>query len=247
VKVFLAGVDRLSFLPLLWNNGARRILINYWDWRNRFHKLIPELQKYNFEVLLDSGAYVKAAKINVKDYAEFLGKYKDYFCGYFNLDSLYADDNVAVSMDNQEYLESQGLTPIPVYHFGEPIEVLHELLHSHSHIGIGGCARKSSNTVDAWLKTLELHRYSWVQWHVLGITAKSVLENNPSITSVDSTKWLVGRRFGMLVNESGVGQTPSKLGNDEMTKINIEWHLKLEVLLHQSKGIPMPSVFPKVS
>ena len=74
--------------------------------------------KYDFNENEDVRQYLD-------EYCDFIHKYKDQLSGYVNLDIIY---NAEQSYDNQMYMESKGLRPIPVFHYGEDFKWLKNYL-----------------------------------------------------------------------------------------------------------------------
>lgn len=130
---------------------------------NRFlekeFKLNPDL----FRVVLDSGAhtifnfmfagesgvkgehsrvyanydYMKTAEFKkyLDAYIEYLLKYGSMYDFYVTLDII---GNPQASWEVTEYMESFGLHPMPVYHFGEDESWIKKMLDKYDYIGIGG-------------------------------------------------------------------------------------------------------------
>lgn len=237
MKIYFAGVDRPSFLGELQRCGAKRILISYADYRKSFPTFAKHLAEYNFSVLLDSGAYsayTRGIKLDVAEYAKFLKTWGSEFEGYFGLDIIGDFDK---TWDNQDYLEDQGLRPIPVFHYGEPAEILRFMTKQYKRIGIGGMVPQSNATLDKWLPTVFYNKdgqekYSGIKFHALGLATTYLLEKYPW-NSADSTKWLIGRKFGHTLHEhQGRGRDDSII---DKTQHNIEWHLKLEREIKQTE------------
>lgn len=207
MKIYFAGVDRHSFLPILWEARVRRIMINYYDFRNTFQNLLEHLKQYDFDILLDSGAYpayTRGVKIDVKEYANFLKKYGEYFEGYFNIDDIESFDK---TWDNQDYLESEGLKPIPVFHYGEPIETLKIISRQYEFIGIGGMVPISKQKLDNWLQFVFFNKdgqekFPEIKFHGLGLTTYDLMQKYP-FYSCDSSKWLISKKFGKTLDDYG--------------------------------------------
>ena len=69
-------------------------------------------------------------------YAQYILQHKDKIEVYTNLDIV---NNPHATWENQQYFESLGLSPLPVWHFGSDISWLkHYLRKGYDHIGIGG-------------------------------------------------------------------------------------------------------------
>ena len=138
-------------------------------------------------VMLDSGAfsaYNSGQVIDIDKYIQFI---KDNEIDlYFNLDVI---GNVEGTVANQHYMESQGLNPIPVYHYGETLEYLDYLVEQgYSYIGLGGTVGKSVKQRQEFFDEV-FARHPNIDYHGLGVTAKALVESY-NWYSCDSTTWL---------------------------------------------------------
>ena len=82
----------------------------------------------NISLFLDSGAYSawsKGIEINIDEYIEFVKKYKDNLTVYANLDDINSPEK---TWENQRYMESKGLKPLPCFHYGEDVKYLKRCL-----------------------------------------------------------------------------------------------------------------------
>lgn len=117
----------------------------------------------NFRVSLDSGAHTlynfmfagasgvkgtfsrenasyeymetQAFKDYLEGYIKFLHEYGHEYEFYVTLDII---GNPEKSWEVTEYMESCGLHPIPVYHFGEDIKWMERMVEKYDYVGIGG-------------------------------------------------------------------------------------------------------------
>lgn len=91
----------------------------------------------------DSGAFsahTLGAAITIGEYATWLEKWAALFPLYASLDVL---DDWRASARNQKALERRGLTPIPVFHGGEPWKVLEAMIERYEYVALGGMAAGS--------------------------------------------------------------------------------------------------------
>ena len=150
-------------------------------------------------ILADSGAFsahTKGARIDIAEYADWLHRWKHLFSVYVNLDVIGDADK---SWANQQYLESRGLHPLPVFHAGSPWSALERMCESHSYIGIGGIAIRRQRDYMPW--AIRVHRFMQsrgVLAHGFGATAWDALRL-PAWKSCDSTSWQAGQRYGSLL------------------------------------------------
>ena len=104
--------------------------------------LLPRLEAGAFErVILDSGAFAVISSgrvIPIEDYATFVARFGRLFDVVVNLDDIAGD--LETTHANQAILEAaapEGVEILPVFHEGEPSEVLEGYLVDHDHIGVG--------------------------------------------------------------------------------------------------------------
>lgn len=144
------------------------------------------------KIFLDSGAYsaiTKGIKINIDDYISFIKENQKHIELYANLDSI---GDWKTTMDNQRYMESRGLSPLPVYHYGEPKEVLEELCKRYEYIALGGLVGASVQNQEQWLSLCFsiIKRYWPKKIHGFGINSVRIWKQFP-FYSVDSTRWIL--------------------------------------------------------
>lgn len=85
--------------------------------------------------------HTKAFKEYRDKYIEHLHEYGHIYDFYVGLDIIYNHEG---TMEVQDYLESCGLFPLPVFHYGEPFEVLEDYIDRYEYIGVGGLGQGKS-------------------------------------------------------------------------------------------------------
>lgn len=198
MKLYLSERD---FQQLYWG-GAKRCFVSYYFYQDL---QLERLLYKNFlnglpEIFADSGAfqgYSMGKELSVDKYAQWLYQWKHLFIGYANLDSI---DSEAKTMENQEYLESCGLKPLPVFHVTSDFKQLEYLLENYDYIGLGGMVpyMKEIKKIMPWLiKCWKLKNKinSRAKFHGFGCTNWEILSKLPWY-SVDSSTWTVANRFG---------------------------------------------------
>ena len=184
MKVYFGGCEYPKALNQLHSQGIETVMFSYaakpsvnsWQMAKEF----------GMEVLLDSGAFSAWSRgqiIKVQEYAECLIKWQPQ--KYFNLDVI---GNSESTQKNQKYLESRGFSPIPVFHIGEPLGLLDELVKRYGIVGLGGTVGKPHKQRRNWLNQV-YSRHPNGRFHGLGITHHELITAYP-FYSVDSTWWL---------------------------------------------------------
>lgn len=132
------------------------------------------------------------------DYCAFLFDHEDDLEFYVNVDIIY---NPEATLEVQAYMESCGLNPIPVFHYGEPIELLRHYIDNYEYIGVGGLGQKAS--VQSYIEfgdrvfkeVCNKHGTPRVKVHGFAMTAFQLMERYPWY-SCDSSTWTSLSRNG---------------------------------------------------
>ncbi|MCP4953979.1 MAG: hypothetical protein GY922_19240 [Proteobacteria bacterium] len=149
------------------------------------------------KIFLDSGAYsalTQKKTIDVGRYADWLLQYGHLFEVHANLDVI---GNADGTWENQQYLESRGLSPIPVFHTGEPWHVLDKLLERYDYIALGGMVGWNKDRLLPWaVRCFKNARATGrhIRFHGFGLTTWQIVVSLPWYT-VDSTSWNAVVRF----------------------------------------------------
>lgn len=161
-----------------------------------------ESRSNKVELFLDSGAYSAATQkveIKIEDYISFIKENKQYIHVYANLDVI---GNPAATWKNQMIMEKAGLSPIPVFHYGQDIKWLLKIISKkYPYIALGGMVGKSTSVLANWLDTIwntyltDDEGYPICKVHGFGMTAFSLMRKYPWY-SVDSTSWVLQGRLG---------------------------------------------------
>lgn len=160
----------------------------------------PEWPKYYF---LDSGGFTarqQNVKIDVREYAEYINHYEVKYC--FNLDT----NDVQETISNQRYLDSNvNATIIPIYHYSDYGNKDHRgmvegMIQDYELISLGGVVKSGVGKPD--IKRMYDYVFDKtrdkVKVHGLGVTSLDMLKKYP-FYSVDSTSYLSGRKYGVVM------------------------------------------------
>lgn len=130
-------------------------------------------------------------------YITFIKEKRHLFDVYANMDDIHDPQK---TLRNQRILESELLSPIPVYHSREHPDRLKYYCENYSYIGIGG----SSSLMERAF-TLAMKFNPNIKIHGFGVGAPRLITDYPW-ESVDSTKWLMNGRYGMIFIWTGPQQ-----------------------------------------
>lgn len=184
------------------NEGRAHVLVSYAYYKSfdldEFFGKFPEKPR----VFADSGAFTafhSGGRVNVKEYAAWLTRWKHHFSVMANLDVIgFGDATVEEGFRNLGFLEKAGLPVIPVYHGGESMQVFERMLaRGYDYIAIGGAARKHPAITAPWLVQCFQRAEGKAVLHGFGTTWHKILFMFPWY-SVDSSTWANGRRYGEL-------------------------------------------------
>jgi len=240
MKIFFAGSETNSANLVLQAKGVQDRLYSFFSikntpgWLANAHKMFPC-------ILLDSGGFVartKGVEIKIEEYGDFIAQNKQYVFAYANLD--YKDTNR--TLYNQNYLESRGLHPVPVYHVDEWLDKKYDLLDSYlakyPYVALGGAAKDKGgkSVLHPFLSAMFARSKGKTRFHGFGITDVQYLKKYP-FYSVDSTSWNQGGRYGNSLEYENFNIKSKKkdmhlfyrknCGYKRRDDINIEVYLKM--------------------
>jgi len=194
MKLYFAGASSVTDINCLVEDGAQRALLSY-----HYIKKNPDVVKTwgNRDLFIDSGAFSAkslGAPIAVEDYADWLLTTKPKI--YANLDVI---GDYRGTAKNQDYLESRGLTPLPVMHANTPEHEIRRLFAGYDYLAFGGLvplARQRNKLMSVISRVFSIAKDFWpIKIHGFGMTGIPILKGFPWY-SVDSTSYLATRRFG---------------------------------------------------
>lgn len=179
------------------------VLISYADIMRRpgvwTREILPRLEARTWSsVILDSGAFTVISagiEIDADEYGAFVAEYGHLFDVVVNLDDIAGD--LEATRRNQTTLERYapaGTDILPVFHQGEPWEVLEEYVQRHDYIGVGFARKPGGKFATsiaerrAFLREFFARVGGRAKVHGFGMTAHA-REGYP-FASVDSTTWI---------------------------------------------------------
>jgi hypothetical protein len=157
----------------------------------------------NMDFFLDSGAfsaYTKGVEIDIKEYCDFIKEHQDIITHYAVLDVIGSAEG---TLKNQQFMEEQGLHPVPCYHYGEDTKYLEHYVANYDYVAIGGMVPVSTKDLLPWLDRIFAKHicnddgYPRCKTHGFGLTTISLMVRYPWY-SVDSTSWVMTGRFGAI-------------------------------------------------
>lgn len=171
---------------------------------------VDDIRRQGRQVFLDSGAFSAwniGKPVDINAYISYVQR---------NADILRVDDGVPMfsvldgigdpklTWENQAYMESKGVKPLPCFHFGEDPAYLEWYIRHYPYITIGGMVGQHPAALIDWLDVI-WSRYLLgadgrprLKVHAFGITSIPIMKRYPWY-SVDSSRWLQTAIFGSLV------------------------------------------------
>lgn len=162
-------------------------------------KLLGAMPVRRIRFFADSGAHsarTLGIHLDVDSYAQWVKKWAPWFTVYANLDVIGAPQ---ATRDNQTYLEEvHGLSPMPVFHTGEPFDVLERYLaDGYTYIALGKLLGNPVSVLRPWLARCFQMAHGTAVFHGFGMTHWAMLRAFPFYT-VDSSSWGAVFRYGRL-------------------------------------------------
>jgi len=156
------------------------------------------------ELFLDSGAWsawTHKKEVDLDAYIKHIHTYKHLLTTYANLDDMTSPEK---TWENQREMERQGLSPLPVYHAGEPIKYL-DMAMEYPYFGIGGVAMRSTTALSKQFDYMfsiicpkSNGYFPLNKVHGFGMTIRQFLWRYPFF-SVDSTSWVAFSKYALVL------------------------------------------------
>lgn len=249
MKLYFAGAEPKSLREILREEGVKNILVSFFYLKDKDGEKMREISSRFESVFLDSGGFsaiTRDVPISVEKYRDYLKKIEAKNVIYANLDLKTYEE----TKKNQRFLESNGLNPIPVYHFSEydskHREVILDYIKTNKYIAVGGIAGMSLSEVQRknYFNYIFKHTRQDIKVHGFGITGKRMLQEYP-FYSCDSTTWQARMRYGntMLKENKRLRITKNKTfkwNHRRFIRDEIKQTLKLEAditKLWEKRGI----------
>jgi len=172
---------------------------------------VAMIRRDKTKLFLDSGAFSAhslGADIDIDAYINYVGNNQDIIATDTETGSLLASvldgiGSAKKTLENQKTMESQGVTPLPCFHFGEPEEYLVHYIDNYPYITLGGLVPVSTKEAIIWLDRLWEKYLSnengspRVKVHAFGVTTLDLMRRYPW-ASVDSSTWVQTARVGNI-------------------------------------------------
>lgn len=164
------------------------------------------------DLFLDSGAYsawTQGAVIDLVEYIAFIKQHQDMLGLYANLDVIGEGgkapcrETAEMTLANQNQMEDAGLSPLPVFHFGEPLEYLQYYVDNYDYMALGGLAALTPDKIRPFLDNCFSNYICGqdgipkIKVHGFAVTSHKLMICYPWY-SVDSTSWVMTSRMGSI-------------------------------------------------
>lgn len=195
-----------------------RVLVSYHTYskptnRGKMAELVGHIEHDSgcpAQVFVDSGAFtahMAGIKISASEYGDWLHEYKPLVNCYASLDVI---GDYRGSMRNLRELEAMGLAPMPVWHAGEPFEVLRDYCQDYRYVAIGGIVNRNMRELGPHLvRWFRLGAETQTAFHGFGMTDWGCIATFPWY-SVDSSSAGSAYRYGnvhVFLSDSGEFKT----------------------------------------
>jgi len=178
-----------------------KVLCSYAYFRTpKFGEFLDEMHAGPVMIFGDSGAHsarTLGITLTLDGYAQWAHQWDQRLALYANLDVIGAPE---ATWTNQRALEDQhGLTPIPVFHTGEPWSYLERYIdEGYTYIALGKLLGNPLSELLPWLDTAFRIANGRAVFHGFGMTTWDVIRRLP-FYSVDSSTWSQPYRFGSVM------------------------------------------------
>lgn len=144
--------------------------------------------------------YFKTAEFKeyLEAYIEYVLEHEHKLDMYVAMDIIY---NAKASWEVMQYMETCGLLPVPVFHYGEPWKYLERYLDNYEYVGVGGLGQRTS--VQSYItfgdeifkRVCDKHGRPRNKMHGFAMTSVQLMKRYPWY-SCDSSTWTSLSRNG---------------------------------------------------
>src|SRR5882724_3080859 len=179
-----------------------RVLVSYHYHRDTDLDQFAARLGGDVDLFADSGAYsayASGAVIDINEYISWLDRWGHLFTVASNLDVI---GDAVVGAQNLSTLSLAGHDVIPVFHLGEPFDLLRDMCERHPYVALGGMvpylASGSGNSNRAqimrWMVVAHIiARKTGTMLHAFGCTGSLFLRDLP-FYSADSSSYMFARK-----------------------------------------------------
>lgn len=191
---FALGSYAMNTYPVMpWEDDEVNLLVSFF-YLKRYHRLLEDHPHIRpSKLMLDSGAfsaYTSGAEIDIESLineAKFGGRWDECV-------SLDVIKNPELSKANAYLMKERGVHAMPVFHIGEPYDLLREYRDNFDKVGLSCRFGESIAESKKWVgKCFEV---AWpCKFHLFGSLSQKLLREFP-FHSADATNWSNPDKFG---------------------------------------------------
>lgn len=230
------------------SDPINRVTFKLWDWKNRpLNILVPfmppnglrswhnrDYETPGVKTILDSGAFSAWKSGTPVDIEDLIVEACEAEPPWDEVAALDVIGSPADSYHNAVEMKERGLPIIPVFHFGEPWDLLQEYKTQFTgRVGLGGIATGISSTQRRkWLSQCFARAYP-ARFHGFGVASRDLLMEFP-FSSVDTASWHTGLRYGRTASMGDIKMPrKSELDGGEFEdsaydlRFEIQWYLEM--------------------
>jgi len=244
--IYFSGVDRVEYVDVLaQERAAAMISIEAWT-----QPLLDALDQTSTFHVVDSGSFnPKLSLRTVEYYAQFI-KLRG------NVARWYATSDTLRNQRETDLYYAYMLRLLPeechdlllwIWHYGSDISHLHRGLEKHKRLGVGGLVsllkEDQNKALDTILNLASIIKQYNAVPHYFGVGSANIVKALVGIHpdfSVDSATWLVGAKFGEIIDRDGRRYKADKGGFDwpkeALLRQNIRQMKKWLLTPHEKSG-----------
>lgn len=235
MNLFIAGLYTANFVPgqpghdEKLNEREKTALAQVAHKLESYHYIhkqatVDRIRAAGEKVFLDSGAFSAfslGVAVDIVAYCDYIKRnidiirFEDSACMASVLDGI---GDAQKTYENQLYMESLGVRPLPCFHYGEDWRYLEHYLANYEYITIGGMVPISTPQLFYWLDELwgkylcDGSGRAKIKVHGFGLTSVPLMERYPWY-SVDSSSWVQIGAHGNIIMDGKTIAFSSKSPN----------------------------------
>lgn len=207
MRYYFAGADAGGDYEVFGGFTGVSFLVSYWYILNgKGWDTVKYARNNDIPLFLDCGAFsalMSGAKIDILEYIGFVKKHQKTFEVVASLDVI---GDWEATKNNHLMMREAGVNTIPTFHVNSPFEALVELLQDNDYIalGVAGMQQRRNGLMRWLIKCFQLKQEHNPNgdYHGFALTSSKIMSSF-RWRSVDSTSWIAGRQYGILLVRNG--------------------------------------------
>lgn len=207
MRMYFVAPNHEPILNMYFDLGVKNFLVSYFY--DKKGELIQKIRDKvpDANIMMDSGAYSAFSlgkPIKVEDYIDYVKVHGHNVNEVISLDVIGSGEG---SRKNWDAMNKAGVESIPVYHQGEPYEIMKYYVKTAKYIGLGGNVQDNQRTFYNYLQTMMDMVPKEIKLHLFGVMNLDLLFRfGERLESCDASSAIKVTAYNSTMSYTGIGR-----------------------------------------